>query len=467
MLSPTPSRRRAAALFALLLALAAALVLAGASQALIDGGTAAPPSVQAILGGVPGGDDAAADVSVAGSNIWFVGQSRTLEGDLDATLWRYDIAYGGSHVSLKTYDGPAHLNDGFYDVAVRGSNVYAVGATRRTATDLDLLVTRWTTGQTFKWAKRYGGAAKKDDSATDVAIDSKGNVVVCGTTTGANGRDWILCKYSAAGKRLWTWRYDGAGHGNDAPVEMVVDGGGNVYVTGSAAVTGTGMSGAVTVKLSPAGTKLWAKTYVGPDAGGAGATAIARCPRGGVYVGGWTATGATAEDMVVLRYASKGTRFVFNRFMGDGALSRQWLNDLAVASNGHVVGVGTDDSMGSTDGAFVQWVDGPAGSTPNAGAIHSGATGGGPGSQWWAAVATDAFGGVYTTGRFPGPAGEPGVLTRRRSIHSDAGRWSYLWYETSEREAAAIAVSGTTVAVCGKVVTLGDDLDQFIQIWRY
>ena len=99
-------------------------------------------------------------------------------GDFDASLVRYHITWSSADVAMQTYDGVTHNNDGFYDVAARGAYIYAVGATRLTATDLDLLVTRWTTSGAVKWATRFGGAAKKEDSATDVGVDGKGNVMM-------------------------------------------------------------------------------------------------------------------------------------------------------------------------------------------------------------------------------------------------------------------------------------------------
>lgn len=455
-----------AVLLATALALLAALCFAGAARAGI-GDSSTDPSFTLTAGGT--GNDAAADVAITAANAWWVGQIRNTAGDLDATLgW---CPYTGAvpyAATIRTYAGPAGDNDGFYDVAAKGAYAYAVGASRNAADDLDLLLVRWGTSGVHKWARRFAGASKKDDGATDVVVDGKGNAIVCGTTTTANGQDWVVLKYSTTGKRLWRWTFDGAGHGNDAPVEMVADAAGNIYVTGSTSVTSAGKRGALTVKLSPTGKKLWAKSYTGPDNGGAAATAIARNPRGGVYVAGWTATGATAEDVFALRYAANGLRKLFARYSGVGGLTTQTLHDIAVASNGSLVGAGSDDGSGSADALYLRWADGPAGSTPAPGTIVDTRVTGTPAIEWWSAVATDAFGGVYLTGRNPGPAGEASVLTRRLSLYRYGGEWSYAWYDgVHEREAAAIACYGMTVAICGKVDRGTTGFDQFFHYWQY
>jgi hypothetical protein len=79
--------------------------------------------------------------------------------------------------------------------------------------------------------------------ATGLAVDSSGNVVVTGSshnsiTTDEYGNDhsdtdYYTAKYAAAdGALLWEKRYNGPGNGPDQPTAVVVDGNGNVVVTG-------------------------------------------------------------------------------------------------------------------------------------------------------------------------------------------------------------------------------------------
>ena len=83
--------------------------------------------------------------------------------------------------------------------------------------------------------KRYNGPANGDDSANAIALDSSGNVVVTGYSTGiGSDADFYTAKYAAGdGALLWEQRSNGPANGSDGGASVKVDGSGNVVVTGS------------------------------------------------------------------------------------------------------------------------------------------------------------------------------------------------------------------------------------------
>lgn len=94
-----------------------------------------------------------------------------------------------------------------------------------------------------EWVNRFNGTGSSDSYATDVAVDSAGNVYVTGythtglgTDGGYDDTDFMTIKYDANGVELWAGPYDGlAGDAisADQAVGVVVDASGNVYVTGN------------------------------------------------------------------------------------------------------------------------------------------------------------------------------------------------------------------------------------------
>src|SRR5262245_47268578 len=83
---------------------------------------------------------------------------------------------------------------------------------------------------TLLWEKRYNGAAY----AMAVAVDASGNVVVAGNSYGTNSTDCYTAKYAAAdGALLWEKRYNGPANRDDLATAVAVDGRGNVVVTGT------------------------------------------------------------------------------------------------------------------------------------------------------------------------------------------------------------------------------------------
>jgi hypothetical protein len=335
--------------------------------------------------------------------------------------------------------------------------VYSAGATRNSSNNLDLIVMRWSslTGA-FKWARRYAGAAKMDDEATDVVIDGNGNAIVCGTTENSSGTSaWVVRKYTPAGDKKWTWTYDGSAVHNEAPREMVVDGANNIYVTGTATVNSKAY--AYTVKLSPKGAKLWSRRYAGPESTYGNAMGIARCPSGGVYVGGNTMTAATGVDMFLLRYTAAGDRKVYERFGETIAdTSQQYMYDLAVASNGRIYGVGLHQG---TDPAWVAW--------RSTGDVYQAMINYTPGSDTWLAVGTDAYSGVYMTGPYDNVSVNPNIRTQSFSVLNQGGGWLYDYDGNGyDREVSALAVSGLSCAVVGRQYN-GTNYDQYVHIWQY
>jgi len=448
-------RRTTGLLMTTLLVLTTLLLGAGVASAVIFDDDA-PPSWEYVFHGLVAGNDKATDAAKTATATWVVGQMDNGATNLDASLIRLPNAYLGGDVH--SWNSPADSNDANYDVAARGSYVYSAGATRNASDNLDLLLIRWssTTGA-VKWARRYAGADDEDDIATDVVIDPDGNAIVCGTTqhTLIGGTDWVVRKYSPLGDKKWTWTYDGPIDIDlDAPVEMVVDGAGNIYVTGTL-ITAEYESVAYTVKLSPAGKKLWGRKFVGPEPSPTSASAIVRCPSGGVYVGGTTWTTATGDDMFLLRYTAAGERTIYDYYGLNGATAQR-LNDIAVASTGRIVGVGQHDD---NDPTLVTWMP--------QGYLYSTSIDDTPGADEWLAVATDPYGGLYRTGPFDNVSVNPNIRTQRLSLLAGGGGWTYDYDDNGyPREVSAIAVNGLTCAVVGSVYN-GVDYDQYVHIWAY
>src|SRR5437899_1251273 len=88
---------------------------------------------------------------------------------------------------------------------------------------------------------RYNGPANLDDSAKAAVVDGAGNVYVTGSSTGAgSGLDCVTIKYDFTGQQQWVARYNGPANLNDDCVGIAVDVSGNVFVTGSSQGSGTG-----------------------------------------------------------------------------------------------------------------------------------------------------------------------------------------------------------------------------------
>jgi hypothetical protein len=132
------------------------------------------------------------------------------------------------------------------------------------------------------WEKRYNGPKNGYDFASALAVDASGNVVVTGSSEGTNAaparspdyNDYYTAKYAAAdGALLWETRYSAPAGFGDYASAVAVDSRGNVVVTGTS-YNGVDREGDpingdyYTAKYAAAdGALFWEKRYNGPANG--------------------------------------------------------------------------------------------------------------------------------------------------------------------------------------------------------
>ena len=166
-----------------------------------------------------------------------------------------------------------------------------------------------------EWGARYDNNIQGADEAAAIAVDPAGNVYVTGRSYGgAKGFDYATIKYSSSGTPLWVRPYDNI-NGDDEATAIAVDAGGNVYVTGRSKGSGTDFD-SLTIKYDSSGLPLWQARYNysafnGPDE----ATAIAVDGTGNVYVTGRSQGGAISGfDYVTIKYDINGLQQWVQRY---------------------------------------------------------------------------------------------------------------------------------------------------------
>jgi len=119
------------------------------------------------------------------------------------------------------------------DIALDSSgNAYAAGeADLGTANESGLTLVKYNSSGTLQWKKSLQGSSNREDGA-GVAVDSSSNVYVCGSTqsAGAGSNDILLVKYNDSGAVQWKRALGGTG--NDRGTGVAVDSSGNVYICG-------------------------------------------------------------------------------------------------------------------------------------------------------------------------------------------------------------------------------------------
>ncbi|HEY6169380.1 MAG TPA: SBBP repeat-containing protein [Verrucomicrobiae bacterium] len=184
-------------------------------------------------------------VDVSG-NVFVAGESYNGANSDYAT-----VAYSGVGVPLWTnlYNGLGNGDDSARAIAVDASgNVFVTGYSYGAGSSYDYATVAYSGAGVPLWTNRYHWPPGRGDYARAIAVDGSGNVFVTGDSAGIIDPDYYLTDnyltvaYSGAGVPLWTNRYIGRS-ATDSATAIAVDGRGNVLVTGTSGIGyGTGFA---------------------------------------------------------------------------------------------------------------------------------------------------------------------------------------------------------------------------------
>ncbi len=202
---------------------------------------------------------------------------------------------------------------------------------------------------TEEWVSRYDGLGGSVDYAHAVVVDGAGNVYVTGGSIGITYFDYATLKYNASGVQQWVARYDGPGHGGDEANAIVVDGQGNVYVTGWSNPIQFGANyDYATIKYNSAGVQQWVARYNGPDNQQDRALSLALDGQGNVYVTGESYSTATTYDYVTVKYDPAGVQQWVRTYSGPpGSVSFDQASSIALDGQGNVYVTGQSTGVGT------------------------------------------------------------------------------------------------------------------------
>jgi uncharacterized delta-60 repeat protein len=267
----------------------------------------------------PGGsaDVARAIVVDASGNVCVAGESYGLGSLSDFCTIKYSPT--GVERWVRRYDGPQHGYDVANALALdAAANVYVIGASDDPETNADYCVIKYDSAGQEKWIRRYDGPDGGSDEAVAVVLDGAGNVVVTGASEdSATGDDYCTVKYDSAGIQQWVQRYNGPDNDDDHPSAIASDRAGNLYVTGGSQVADEDYD-YCTIKYGATGVQQWVRRYDGPANGYDWANAMSLDAAGNVVVAGGSAGSGTGSDYCIVKYDSAGNVLWTQRFDGPG-----------------------------------------------------------------------------------------------------------------------------------------------------
>ncbi len=165
-----------------------------------------------------------------------------------------------------------------------------------------LITIKYDSNGRYAWTACYIGSPDSPDIPSDIIIDGKGCVYVTGSSTGSDDDyDFATIKYDPQGKQLWAVRLGEEHNKKYSPMALALDSGDNLYVVGSY-TNRQHRTRTIIIKYNPEGRTLWQRAYRrrGTDTY-SGDILVGK--NGGVYI-----TCYTENRLVVLKYSADGVK---------------------------------------------------------------------------------------------------------------------------------------------------------------
>jgi len=214
-------------------------------------------------------------------------------------------------------------------------NVYVCGWSNASGTyegSNNAQIVKYNTNGVILWQRRLG-FADPDDRAYGIAVDSSGNVYVCGYfgNNGGDSDDFLTAKYDTNGNIQWRRSLNVIGFSSGYSV--AVDSSSNVYVCG---VTNSFGNRIQIVKYNTSGNIQWQRILTSGNYG----QGVAVDSSGNVYVCGYS-----SYDIQIAKYDTNGT-ILWQRSLGESSTYGQ---GVAVDSSGNVYVCGYSTYSGRFD----------------------------------------------------------------------------------------------------------------------
>jgi len=277
--------------------------------------------------------DGSGNVLATGSfvgTVDFGGGPLTSASNSHPDIYIAKFSANGTHIWSQRFGGDTFgfndvvvAADGSGNVVIAGDyygTVHLGGDPLTSAGSSDLFVAKFDAAGAYLWSESRGDSEVQ--TVASVATDGSDNIVIAGRSGG--GRPLIetpacvfVRKFDPSGNQLWE---SGIGCGDDARGNAVVDGSGNVIVTGS--METLGVFQCRVAKFDADGNNLWYNDYgdyynqawATVAADGSGNAVLTGYFFGTVDFGGGPLTSAGGSDLFVVKFDANGAHLWSQRF---------------------------------------------------------------------------------------------------------------------------------------------------------
>ncbi len=279
-------------------------------------------------------DHASAIAIDNGGNVYVTGWSRYGSGEETEEIATIKYNNNGTQMWVAKFNGNIgdchNFSHGNAIVVDNAGNVYVTGESHQFPNaHEDYITLKYSPSGVLLWSARYNGSGTVEDMAYSLDLDAAGNVYVTGKSCGNGaGYDIVTVKYNGGnGAQQWATRYNGPGNSYDAASELVVDGAGNVFVTGTSYGGSSTKLDYVTIKYNSSGQQQWLKRFNGTANDTDVATGLDLDVYGHAFVTGYSKTyglPSTSYDYYTVKYAGFDGSVLWSNLYNGGAVDKAW-----------------------------------------------------------------------------------------------------------------------------------------------
>jgi hypothetical protein len=250
----------------------------------------------------------------------------------DAVMSRIRVSDG--HVLKRwTYPATASADNYIPRTAAHDSKGDLVVAIGTQTGGWDWLVVKYTRAGKVVW-KRHYDSGNGQDTPYGIAIDHHDGVIVAGTSEATDGQyDSAIVKWSAKGKRLWTHVVGMVGK-LDLIGSVAVDASDNVYVAGELGLSLATNSSATVRSYKPSGHSRWSVTVSDPVSPLSFRFVVVRGK--GVYVAGQAGSSGSSRRLLAAKYTLAGKK-AWGGVKAQAYASGAWADGLTVDRKGRAI----------------------------------------------------------------------------------------------------------------------------------
>lgn len=197
------------------------------------------------------------------NNIYVYGSSVGMGTLTDMTVIKY--SNGGKEIWTARYNGTGNGTDQINSACLdKLDNFFITGFTSDSSSTINLTTVKYDSAGKIIWMKIFHDNSFLSSYGQDVAIDTLGNVLICGAVRDKiDGRYKIIyIGYSNDGNTLGKIVINENGEGDDAPVKIRIDNINNVIIAGSAN-TNPNNKDLFLIKFGSSFNLLWTKSING------------------------------------------------------------------------------------------------------------------------------------------------------------------------------------------------------------